>query len=247
MPRAWHCTHLMRPEIVQKMLELNRHFYEANAVDFSQSRQGINPGFARVRELLPQPCLRLLDVGCGNGRFGQYVQQQQTIGEYVGVDFSGGLLEVARAQVAGVFHGRDLTDPDCLADLGYFDAIVCLAVLHHIPGRDNRRRLLAAMAERLLADGRLILSTWQFATNPRQQRKIRPWSEIGLSPQDVEPGDYLLTWQRGAFAYRYACHLDAAEITGLAAAAGLVVEEQFQSDGREGDLSLYTVLTKVAF
>lgn len=234
----------MRPEIVQKLLALNRQFYEGNAVDFSQSRQGINPGFARVRELLPQPCPRLLDVGCGNGRFGQYVQQQQTIGEYVGVDFSGGLLEVARAQVVGAFYGRDLTDPTCLNDLGHFDAIVCLAVLHHIPGRDNRRRLLAAMAERLGVDGRLVISTWQFATNPRQQRKIRPWSEIGLSPEDVEPGDYLLTWQRGDFAYRYACHLDAAAMTQLAAAAGLAVLQQFQSDGREGDLSLYTVLEK---
>ncbi len=234
----------MRPEIVQKLLALNRHFYEGNAVDFSQSRQGINPGFARVRELLPQPCPRLLDVGCGNGRFGQYVQQQQTIGEYVGVDFSGGLLEVARAQVAGVFYGRDLTQPGCLDDLGQFDAIVCLAVLHHIPGRANRLQLLKAMGERLGVNGRLIVSTWQFATNPRQQRKIRPWSEIGLSPEDVEPGDYLLTWQRGTFAYRYACHIDAVELASLAAAAGLRVEQQFQSDGREGDLSLYTVLTK---
>lgn len=246
MPRAWHCTHLMRPEIVQKMLELNRHFYEANAVDFSQSRQGINPGFGRVRDLLPQPCPRLLDVGCGNGRFGQYAQQQQAIGEYIGVDFSGGLLEVARAQVAGVFYGRDLTDPTCLNDLGQFEAIVCLAVLHHIPGRDNRRRLLAAMAERLAANGRLILSTWQFAANPRQQRKIRPWSEVGLSPEDVEPGDYLLTWQRGAFAYRYACHINAADMTQLAADAGLSVEQQFQSDGREGNLSLYSVLVKAS-
>ncbi|HRQ40540.1 MAG TPA: class I SAM-dependent methyltransferase [Chloroflexota bacterium] len=233
----------MRPEVVEKLLALNRHFYEANAVDFSQSRQGINPGFARVRELLPQPCPRLLDVGCGNGRFGQYAQQQ-AIGAYVGVDFSGSLLEVARAQVVGEFHGRDLTQPGCLNDLGQFDAIVCLAVLHHIPGRDNRRQLLAAMGERLGADGRLFLSTWQFATNPRQQRKIRPWSEISLSPADVEPGDYLLTWQRGDFAYRYACHIDAAAVTHLAVDAGLRVDQQFKSDGREGDLSLYTVLEK---
>ncbi|MBX3056905.1 MAG: class I SAM-dependent methyltransferase [Anaerolineae bacterium] len=234
----------MRSEVVGQLLELNRHFYEAQAADFSQSRQGINPGFARVRDLLPQPCPRLLDVGCGNGRFGQYAQQQQTIGEYVGVDFSGGLLEVARAQVDGVFYGRDLTQPGCLDDLGQFDAIVCLAVLHHIPGRDNRLQLLKGMRDRLGVNGRLILSTWQFATNPRQQRKIRPWLEIDLSPEDVESGDYLLTWQRGAFAYRYACHLDAADMTQLAVDAGLVVEQQFQSDGREGDLSLYNLLVK---
>ncbi|MCL4265629.1 MAG: class I SAM-dependent methyltransferase [Anaerolineae bacterium] len=234
----------MRLEIVQKLLTLNRHFYEANAADFSQSRQRINPGFTKVRELLPQPCPRLLDVGCGNGRFGQYAQQHQAVGAYVGVDFSGGLLDVARAQVAGAFYGRDLTEPDCLDGLGQFDAIVCLAVLHHIPGRDNRRQLLAAMGERLGENGRLFVSTWQFATNPRQQRKIRPWSEIGLSSEDMEPGDYLLTWQRGDFAYRYACHLDKAEMTSLAASVGLTIGQQFQSDGREGDLSLYTVLKK---
>ncbi len=235
----------MRPEIVKKLLALNRHFYEANAADFSQSRQGINPGFARVRELLPHPCPRLLDVGCGNGRFGQYAQQHQAVGAYVGVDFSGGLLDVARAQVAGAFYGRDLTEPGCLDDgLGQFEAIVCLAVLHHIPGRDNRLQLLRGMRDRLGSDGRLFLSTWQFATNPRQQRKIRPWSEIGLSPEDVEPGDHLLTWQRGESAYRYACHLDATAIIHLAAAAGLTIMQQFESDGREGNLGLYTVLKK---
>ncbi|GIK55133.1 MAG: hypothetical protein BroJett015_07960 [Chloroflexota bacterium] len=235
----------MRQDVVTKLLELNRHFYEANAADFSQSRQGINPGFARVRELLPQPCPRLLDVGCGNGRFGQYVQQ--AVGEYVGVDFSGGLLDVARAQVAGEFYGRDLTQPGCLDDgLGQFDAIVCLAVLHHIPGHDNRLQLLKGIRDRLGVDGRLFLSTWQFATNPRQQRKIRPWAEIGLSPVDVEPDDYLLTWQRGDFAYRYACHINAADMTQLAADAGLSVEQQFQSDGREGNLSLYSLLVKAS-
>jgi SAM-dependent methyltransferase len=186
----------------------------------------------------------LLDVGCGNGRLGHYLQQQQAVGEYVGVDFSSSLLNIASKQVQGTLYGRDLSQPGCLDGLGQFDAVACLAVLHHIPGRANRIQLLAAMGNCLAANGRLFISTWQFADNARQQRKIRPWAEVGLTPADVEPGDYLLTWRRGDFAYRYACHTDAVEMGRLAAAAVLTIQEQFRSDGREGDLGLYTVLRK---
>jgi SAM-dependent methyltransferase len=235
----------MQPEIVQKLQELNRHFYEAHADEFSQTRQTFNPGFEALRLLLPQPCARLLDVGCGNGRFGAYLQQHQAICEYVGVDFSGRLLEIAPNLASGTFYARDLSQPGCLDGLGSFEVIACLATLHHIPGRTTRLLLLREMGERLTEDGRLLLSTWQFATSDRQQRKIRDWAEVGLSPADVEAGDYLLTWQHGRFAYRYACQIDEAEMANLAAEAGLTILHQFRSDGREGNLSLYTVMGRL--
>jgi SAM-dependent methyltransferase len=232
----------MRPEIVQKLLELNRQFYEAQADEFSQTRQTFNPGFETLLAWLPQPCPRLLDVGCGNGRFGAYLQQHQAIAEYVGVDFSGRLLEIAPTLATGTFYARDISQPGCLDGLGQFEAVACLATLHHIPGRTNRVRLLQEMGEHLAADGRLLLSTWQFASSDRQQRKIRAWAEVGLSPEDVEADDYLLTWQRGRFAYRYACQIAEAEMAALATEAGQTILHQFRSDGREGNLSLYTVL-----
>ncbi|MCA9962203.1 MAG: hypothetical protein KC443_24375, partial [Anaerolineales bacterium] len=60
----------------------------------------------------------------------------------------------------------------------------------------------------------------------------------------VEPGDYLLTWQRSGFGLRYACHIDAGQTARLAADAELRIVHQFRSDGKEGNLSLYTVLQK---
>ena len=96
----------------------------------------------------------------------------------------------------------------------------------------------------LVANGRLILSTWQFLNSERQRRKIRDWSEIGLRDADVEANDYLLTWQRGGFSYRYACMIDEAETAELARACGLDIMAQFHSDGQEGDLSLYTVMAQ---
>ncbi len=74
------------------------------------------------------------------------------------------------------------------------------------------------------------------------RRKIVPWETIGVAEQDLEPGDYLLDWKKDGTGYRYAHQLDEGEMVELAQEAGLTIIEQFHADGREGDLSFYTVL-----
>lgn len=233
----------MREQIVQRLLNLNQEFYDAQADSFSSSRVSPQPGFTRLLPHLPQPCPRFLDVGCGNGRFAQFLQHHNRIGELVGVDFSEELLANAAQNASGTFYQRNLLEPGCLDGLGHFPAIACLAVLHHLPGKANRLQLLQEMKDHLAENGRLLISNWQFMDSPRQRRKVQPWSQLGLTTADLEPNDYLLAWQRGGFALRYACHIDAVETAELAAQAGLTIIDQFRSDGKEGDLSLYTVLT----
>lgn len=233
----------MQDDVVQRLLALNQEFYDAQADAFSGSRVTPQPGFARLLPHLPQPCPRFLDVGCGNGRFGQFLQSQKRIGEFVGVDFSEELLVDAAQNAVGTFYQRNLLQPGCLDGLGSFPAISCLAVMHHLPGKGNRLRLLLEIKEHLQENGRLLISNWQFMDSPRQRRKVQKWRDIGLTPADVEPNDYLLAWQRGGFALRYACHIDVEETAELAAAARFSIVEQFRSDGKEGNLSLYTILT----
>ena len=76
----------------------------------------------------------------------------------------------------------------------------------------------------------------------RQRRKIQLWSAAGLEASDAEAGDYLLSWQRGGRGLRYVALVDEEATRRLAAGAGLDVVAQFRSDGREGDLNLYTIL-----
>lgn len=234
----------MDSEVVSRLLALNRAFYEKLAAPFAQTRSRPQPGFFLLLDHLPRPCPRLLDVGCGEGRFGRFLKEQAAVEEYVGVDFSPPLLARAEEQIQGSFFVRDLTGPGCLEGLGDFPAMSCLAVLQHIPGRENRARLLREMAAHLLPGGRLFLSTWQFLDSDRQRRKIAPWEAADLSPNRVEANDYLLTWQRDGFGLRYVCYIDRAETAALAQEAGLAVREQFRSDGREGDLNLYTILER---
>ena len=225
---------------VRRLVALNEAFYAQFAAPFAASRDAPQPGYERLLAYAPERGGRVLDVGCGEGRFGRFLRAQGRDVDYTGVDFTADLL--ALAELSGRLLRRDLSQPGCLADLGHFELVVCLSTLQHIPGRDNRARLVAEMGAGLSPGGRLALANWQFLDSPRQRRKIQPWSVAGLQASDVEPGDYLLSWQRGGSGLRYVALLDETETRRLAAEAGLHVVAQFRSDGHEGDLNLYTVL-----
>jgi 2-polyprenyl-3-methyl-5-hydroxy-6-metoxy-1,4-benzoquinol methylase len=230
-----------------RLLALNRRFYDEQADPFAESRRRPQPGFDRLLRHLPQPCESVLDVGCGEGRFGRFLAGAGFDGLYRGVDFSDKLLASAAAQLPAqldsAFQVRDLAAARALDGLGRFPVVACLAVLQHIPGRACRVRLLREMGEHLQPGGVLFLSTWQFLDSARQRRKLVPWEEVGLDGATLEAGDYLLTW-RGGSGLRYVAYIDAPETGRLAAESGLRVVESFRSDGREGDLNLYAVLAR---
>jgi SAM-dependent methyltransferase len=190
---------------------------------------------------LPHSSGRVLDVGCGNGRFGQFLRTHLPAFDYVGIDFTADLLALAAEHVEGAFYERDISRTGFLDKLGDFDLIVCLATMQHVPGRSNRLNLLREIGRHLTQDGRIFLANWQFMSSARQRRKIRAWEEVGLSDADVETDDYLLSWQREGSGLRYVCSIDVDETAVLVEQAGLAIKNQFRSDGREGNLNLYTI------
>ncbi|HHB89991.1 MAG TPA: class I SAM-dependent methyltransferase [Anaerolineae bacterium] len=241
---------VMKREIQEKLLALNREFYERFGASFSASRFGPQPGWDRIIPYFPRRCA-VLDLGCGNGRFALFLDRHLEQVRYVGLEGSETLLRIAREQTAGLQHVQatliptDLTTSDWAVGFHEFDVVVALAVVHHIPGFAARAAFVRQAAWCMKPEGVLILSTWRFTHNARMRRKLLPWATIGLSEADIEPGDYLLDWKReDVRGVRYAHELDQEEVSRLAALAGLRVVEQFVADGREGDLSLYSILKR---
>jgi SAM-dependent methyltransferase len=230
----------MEESIVRRLVELNRDFYERFATPFAESRSFRQPGYDRLLQYIPQGRPAILDVGCGNGRFGRYLTDRAVPVDYTGIDFSAQFL--AAMDVPGDYYHRDLSQPNCLLGLGEFDFILSLSTLQHIPGRANRERLLGEMRDHLRPESNLALANWQFPENPRQRHKVLPWSAIGLSASDVEEGDYLLSWERGGHGVRYVAHIDEKAINRAAEAVNLRVVTRYYSDGREGDMNLYIIL-----
>jgi len=229
-------------------MRLNREFYDGFATQFADSRSALQPGIARALGALG-PFDSLIDVGCGDGRVGRALVEgllERPPARYLGVDFSSRLAErfkagarwPARYGVAVV----DLTAPDWSRGLGRFDAAVCFSVLHHIPGDGRRARLLRQIRALLNPGGRCAVSVWQVTHVDRLRRKIVDWSEAGLRGPDVDPGDYLIDWQRGGRGLRYVHELGESEMMAVCRRAGFNIGQMYRSDGATGDMGLYAIL-----
>lgn len=236
----------MTPKTAQRLLALNRGFYDAFAGEFSVTRRGIPPGIERLLYGLPVEAA-VLDLGCGNGRAAVYLAKLGHKGRYTGLDASVHLLGEARRSLPDDYRAElvqaDLGTPDWESSLSSikYDVILAFAVLHHIPGHPLRRHFVQAVRGNLAQGGSFLLSNWQFLNSARMRARIQPWEKAGLSPADLDEGDYLLDWRRGGSGLRYAHHFSAETLAQLAEEGGFRVQDTFLSDGEGGKLSLYQV------
>jgi SAM-dependent methyltransferase len=245
----------MQEAIVQKLLAVNRQFYTDFASSFSATRQRLQPGVIRILNSLPLEG-DILDLGCGNGELWRQLARQGYPGRYIGLDFSPGLLEIARQSAASLLNGIPDAPPPLflLANLASdawplslppppqsYAVIFAFAALLHLPGVPLRKKVLLAIHQLLSEGGCLVHSEWQFLNSPRLRQRIQPWAEIGLQETDVDPGDYLLDWRSEGKGLRYVHHFKNTELSRLAEDCGFEIQDTFQSDGEGGRLSLYQV------
>jgi SAM-dependent methyltransferase len=235
---------------IQHLLDLNRQFYQTFALQFSATRQRLQAGVLRILKTIP-PRGQLLDLGCGNGELARELASRGFHGYYLGVDQSIEFLEEARHKLEGkrnfFFIAADLTSAHWLSDLPEksFDVIMAFAVLHHIPGYALRRQLLTTVRALLNPAGHFVHSEWQFLSSPRLQTRLQPWEKVGLTTDQVDPGDYLIDWRAGSQGLRYVHSFTPDEIATLAEECGYKIVETFFSDGEGGKLGLYQIWKRV--
>lgn len=234
---------------MQRLLDLNRQFYQTFALQFSATRQRLQPGVRRILESLPTSS-HILDLGCGNGELARALAERGQRGLYVGIDFSPDLIDEANRrsgfqppEFTCQFKHADLADPgwDATIPRGPFEAVLAFAVLHHLPGNELRTQTLLKVRCLLANGGRFIHSEWQFLNSPRLSQRIQPWENVGLDTSQVDPGDFLLDWRQGGNGIRYVHHYRLDELANLAESTGYQIVDSFLSDGEGGNLGLYQV------
>jgi len=258
---------------VRRLNAINRQFYATVADDFDATRGQAWAGWERLAAyiqplpptsspggegenrqvpLSPLPefgegpgvgsgekAISVLDVGCGNGRFGVFLREKLGTVTYHGLDNSAALLAKARISLPdAILEERDIVEHP--PDTGTYALVVLFGVLHHLPGAEQRTTFMRALAERVRPGGLLVFTAWRFYEYPRFRDRIVPWE----ADVQVETGDYLLDWRRGARALRYCHYVDDAEADQLSTATGLERVAQYRADGFTGAVNLYVVLRK---
>src|SRR5579859_7793821 len=129
----------MTSQTIRQLNQLNQQFYEQVAADFSQTREQPWSGWQQLIPLLQekQP-QNILDLGCGNGRFGEFLQNQLPNFQYKGVDKNKNLLQIAKSHLPdATFSQVDIVESSLENSLANqitdkYDLITLFGVLHHI-------------------------------------------------------------------------------------------------------------------
>ncbi|MBC8172199.1 MAG: class I SAM-dependent methyltransferase [Anaerolineae bacterium] len=239
----------MEQAIRQRLNAINREFYRITAAEFDQTRQEAWRGWETLLPYLqPSPPQTVLDVGCGNGRFGVFLAQHLP-GDlrYHGIDSNPALLQLAAQSLAtdAPKLRLQLDETDVIENpptTGQYDLVVFFGMLHHFPGSAERLIFMRTLADRVAPGGILAFAAWRFYEFERFRERIVPWAADLAG--EVEAHDYLLDWRRGATALRYCHYVDDAEHAALMQATGLTAISTYRADGFTGTVNCYSILKK---
>ena len=251
----------MRLEVVERLLSINREFYQSFADPFRATRGRLQPGVIRALETVPLEA-NMLDLGCAHGLLAGEMDRRDFSGIYLGLDSSSRLLDSVpnhlqpshyRFAVADLSTddwpetARTFLDQGSASAQGVpessnpFDWAFAFAVLHHLPSADLRSSTAAAIGTLLRPGGRVAVSVWDFLASPRLADRVVPWDSVGLSKKDVDGGDHLVDWREGGSGVRYVHHFMQAELSELAEDGGFRVIDDYRSDGENSQLGLYQI------
>lgn len=225
-----------QPSKESQLNKLNQDFYSAIADSFSDSRSvSWSDGWDKLTSHLI-PAKSVLDIGCGNGRFWQYLVENGYELSYKGVDSSSELIKIAEENNPKVsFEVVDILADDFKVEQGV-DFVTMYGVMHHMPTSKSRESLLTKISDGLDSEGVFVFTTWLFTDNPRLMKRSSKLSDFELSGLDktgfdISDCDYILDWKIGDESYyRYAYDYIDQEVREMIESAGLEYVQSFVAD-----------------
>ena len=206
-------------DYAKKLLEKTRQDYNLIAEDFSRTRSQVWEEL-KFLENYANENEKILDLGCGNGRLYELFREKTV--DYYGVDFSEGLIEIARKRYPQFkFQVADAFNLPFSAD--FFDKVFNIAVLHHIPSTELRVQFLKEVKRVLRPGGKIILTVWNLSSF----RKFLFFSKYALLKilrrSRLDFGDAFVPWKKETL--RYLHMFSGKELKELAETAGFAIKE----------------------
>jgi ubiquinone/menaquinone biosynthesis C-methylase UbiE len=181
----------MKDKVAQSILRENRTGYNRISEKFSQTRKFPWHDFEFFKQYLHEND-QVLDAGCGNGRLYEFLKDNKII--YTGIDTSEKLISIAKQNhpEAHFSVGDILTLP--FSD-NKFNAIFCIATLHHVPGKKLREQVIKEFNRVLKPGGYLIMTNWNLLNIRWWPTLINAaWQKI-IGKSQLDFGDVQKPWK----------------------------------------------------
>lgn len=236
----------MKSSYAKYLIKKTEDDYNRIATAFSNKRSYITPDLLEFKKYISSGD-KVLDLGCGNGRLLDMLAGLEF--DYLGVDMSANLLEIAKEKHRNnkflKMDGKTIPAPD-----NYFDVVFCLAVLHHIPSFASRQEFLKEICRVLKPGGKLVLTVWNLRLK-REARRTIFFNNIRrlLRISSFDSGDILYPFRDNSgkiLANRYLHCFTETELKEAQKSAGFsVIESGFQSRGNKvRNENIYTIAKK---
>lgn len=149
-------------------------------------------GDAVLDEVVPADALRILDLGCGDGRLSALLRLRRPDAHVTLLDVSPPMLTAARQRFGGDPRAdvrvHDLADP-LPTDLVDLDAVVSGFAIHHL--EDDRKRALYAECLAALRPGGVFCNL-EHVASPTPARHVEFLAALGLGPGEEDPSNRLV-------------------------------------------------------
>ena len=159
--------------------------YDQIAKSFSKTRYKIWSGVKLFLDSIPETNL-ILDVGCGNGK-----NMLETPHLFYGLDISESLLNIAKEKTINKSNVIELLNGS-ITNIPYndsfFDAIMSIAVIHHLTTQDDRVQAINEMIRVCKPGGQILITVWKLESNEVYNNGIK------INDFDADYHDRYIEW-----------------------------------------------------
>lgn len=156
----------------------------------------------------------IYDLGCGNGRNMNFKNLK-----FIGIDNCQNFIEICKNKNLNVIKS---TITNTLLPSNSADAIICIAVIHHLVSEENRLRALLEMKKLIKSGGKILLSVWSINQPKKTRRNFKSY------------GNNIVLWNSPGESYeRYYYIFKIDELKRLINKAGLYILKHNYDCGNE--------------
>jgi len=236
----------MDRKYAQYLLKKTQEDYNLIAEDYTRTREFIPEDLNYLGKYTKEG-EKILDSGCGNGRFYEVLEEKNV--DFYGVDFSARLINIARNKYPeGKFQVADALNLPLPEN--FFDKVYSISVLHHLPSKEFQIQYLEEIKRVLKPKGLLILRIWDFWKRKEGWKLFFKYTFLKLVGKSrLGFFDVFMPWKDSGgkiIIQRYFHCFKKKEIENLIQKTGFRIKESWRA-GKDPRTNIYIVAEKQNF